>query len=108
MKTVNFRKFIFISIILLALGSGLFWLGEKYNFFRTKSGEPTISDSPTAFVSFSPSVTPTRAPIISVHPSPSPTLRPSPTSLAGVLLEVPFFAQAPFGEWADQIFQDVC
>lgn len=49
-----------------------------------------------------PTAAPTRTPTLTV--APTPTLEP----LKSVLLEVPFTAQAPFGEWNDPRQQDGC
>lgn len=88
-----------LVILILLAGGGLFWLIKNF--------------VPSPTVSFSPSVSTSGAPSPSLAISPAPTftatLTPQPpASPQSILLEVSFFAQAPFGEWSDPIFQDGC
>ena len=109
--TSSFKKSIITILILLALGSGFFWLAKKYNFFRTEGEGLLVSSSPGVSVSYSPSATPAKTSLPSIKPSISSTPRPSliPTPAPqSILLDVPFFAQAPFGEWSDPLFQNAC
>ncbi len=108
---LNIKRIITIILFLLALGGGFFWLAKSSNFFRTE-GEGLISSSaPNAAISFSVSTTPIKTPTPSAKASPTPTPRPSPAPTRApqsILLTVPFFAQAPFGEWANPTFQNAC
>ena len=107
-KKVNIK--IVIILFLLALGSGLFLLDNIFSFFDPKSEQPAINDLPSPLISSPSSATPISSAIISPRSSPTPTPRPSPapTLLASIVLNVSFFAQAPFGEWDNPIFQDGC
>jgi hypothetical protein len=111
MKALVYKKSLFVIFILLALGGGFFWLAKKYNFFRIEREELISNGTPNPTIVFSPSTTPIKTPTPSVKASPTPTPRPSSVTSGApqnILLSVPFFAQAPFGEWDDPIFQDGC
>jgi len=99
----NFKKLI---IIFLILAGGLFLFNLKFNFFKFNNREVTTVQKPglSGSVSWSPSVLPRPSSPISPMPTPRSVAPPAPS----ILLEVPFFAQAPFGEWADPIFQNAC
>ena len=107
----TFKK-ILIFLTLLAGVAGLFWLGSKFNIFQAESENLVITRSPLASPSFSPSASPTKTPVPSATPSatqisPTPTPRPSAPPQR-ILLDVSFFAQAPFGEWNDPTYQNGC
>ncbi|MEX2055113.1 MAG: C39 family peptidase [Candidatus Andersenbacteria bacterium] len=90
-----------IVIIILFVGGAVIVLGQP---------RPAVSPPPIATSIATPVATPAAAtprPSIAVSPSPSPTS--SPISQASkVLLEVPFFVQAPNAEWSNPLFQDGC
>lgn len=110
---IIFKKTLIAVIFLLALIGGLFWMARKYNLFCTEGKGFTQSISPNPSVSFSPSISPANTPSPLNKSLPTQTFSPLPTPMPtalrqSILLNVPFFAQAPFGEWSDPTFQNAC
>lgn len=103
----NFKKLIITFLTLLILAAGVFWFNQ--NFKRS----PAQSDNPLKSQSSSPSFSPSASPALTATPAPTklatpiPTPRPSPPPQS-ILQSVSFFAQAPFGEWSDPIYQNGC
>jgi len=107
---LNLKKFIIFFVIVAVIAVEFFWLAKKFDFFASKSQEPaeaekTSSGSPGEqyFLPNATGVAP--APTPAPEPGAQKPVQPAPKS---ILLEVPFFAQAPFGEWDNPIFQDAC
>jgi hypothetical protein len=104
----NFKKLIIIFLTLLILVAGIFWFNQNFKRSPTQSDNPFKSQSPSPF--FSPS----SSPALTARPAPTksatPTLTPIPSSPSpqSILLDVAFFAQAPFGEWNDPTYQNGC
>ena len=109
--TLRFRKLGKIFFILIILGIGLFWLNSRFDIFGGQSqdlaAQNPVSPSPAPFIGApsNPTTDSSPSPVAFQKPSPSASSPPAPKS---ILLEVPFFAQAPFGEWSDPIFQNAC
>ena len=102
----NIKKIIIFFLTLTILAGGLFLFGKKFHFLRGGSGN--LAQKQEVIFSNSASPSPTAPPDILSIISPTPTPRPSPLSPKSILLDVPFFAQAPFGEWDNPVFQDGC
>lgn len=100
----NLSKVIIFFSILAILTGGFFWLSGKLNFLKSDSKNLAETQKPSASELSSASAM--SSPLGTALPAPKPSLSaPLPK---GILLEVPFFAQAPFGEWNDPIFQNAC
>lgn len=69
--------------------------------------EPTSVSGNGPVKTLNPTTTPTVTPIIS-STTPTPVAKPTPDNQNLVLLNVPFTAQAPFGDWSDPRQQDAC
>lgn len=108
---LNFRKLGKIFFILIILGVGFFWLNSRFDIFGGQSDDLTaqnpISSSPAPFIGAPSPPTPTPAPS-PASPQNASSSAPSQPAPKSILLDVPFFAQAPFGEWSDPIFQNAC
>jgi hypothetical protein len=104
------RKFIIIFLALALIALEFFWIAKKFNFFEPKSQDSAEAQKPSSASPGEPNVLPS-APSAAPAPNPAPEppasepVKPAPKS---ILLSVPFFSQAPFGEWSDLIFQNAC
>jgi hypothetical protein len=104
---LRFKKSGKIFFILIILGVGLFWLNSRFDIFGGQSDDSAtknpVSPSPAPFVG-----APSTPPSTPALPQNAPSSAPSPPAPKSILQVVPFFAQAPFGEWSDPIFQNAC
>lgn len=112
------RKFIvFLAILFIVIG--FLWLAAKFNFFQKETQNLSIApDNSSAQPSANGFATSSTNPNQAVLPSPQAPVSQSPVPQSGnsasapaktsILLDVPFFSQAPFGEWSDPIFQNAC
>jgi len=89
-----------LVIIFLLVVAGVFF--EAYSFQRSLNKEAVITPIPTISPTSKPS--PTEIPIISTTPTPASNL----SNIQLIKLDVPFIAQAPFGEWSDLRQQNAC
>jgi len=105
------KQIIIIVIALALIAVGFFGLNGKFNFLslgkdklagtnESNSSLPSSNNSGAAL----PSSGQAGSQATSSQPA-APKVQPAPTS---ILLSVPFFSQAPFGEWSDPIFQNAC
>ncbi len=86
-------------------------IAKKLNFFEPKSQESAEAQKPSSDSSSEPNVLPSAPPAPTPAPNPAtepPAQEPARVIPKSILLEVPFFSQAPFGEWSDPIFQNAC
>jgi hypothetical protein len=98
------RKIVILisTLLLMTTLVGILYLGQKQrskNDFARSAKLLSITPSATR----TNSITPTQTKSIS-----KPTATNKPNQPTTVLLEVPFAAQAPFGEWSDPRQQDGC
>jgi len=115
-RNFGIKKIIIIVIALAILAAGLFGLNSKFKFLSlgkddlAGANEP-VSSSPSSSNSGNSSgaaLLPSEqagSPAAPSQPVNSEPVRVIPKS---ILLQVPFFSQAPFGEWSNPIFQNAC
>jgi hypothetical protein len=107
LKKLNLKKFIIILVIVAVIAVEFFWLAKKFDYFGGSSGDLTAENQNT-----SPSIsTPSGSSPNNGTATPSSsqnTSSPSQTLPKSILQTVPFFSQAPFGEWDDPMFQNAC
>lgn len=106
-RNFGIKQIIIIVISLVIIAVGLLGLNGKFKFLSlgkddlAGTNEPVPPSSPS---NNSGAALPPSGQATSFEPIKEPT-QPAPKS---TLLSVPFFSQAPFGEWSDPIFQNAC
>ena len=107
LKKLNLKKLIIFIVIVAVIAVEFFWLAKKFDFFAPKSQDQAEAQKPAPDSStWSSGTLPgTPEPNSAGEPSPSEPAQSTPKS---ILQTVPFFSQAPFGEWEDPIFQNAC
>jgi hypothetical protein len=120
---LNLKKSIILIVVLAIIAAEFFWIARKLDFFGEPGSNIAADPVPNQFGSRADNPAPPGIP--PYIPSPSNPAASSPSSVpaapanssssapsAGlpksILLSVPFFAQAPFGEWSNPIFQNAC
>jgi len=109
---LNLKKSIIFIVILAILAVGFFGLNKKFNFLHLNEEDlpaqnPGSSDS-SPYIPGSLNPGTGNGTKTSSSSPPASTSAPTQTLPKSILLSVPFFAQAPFGEWSDPIFQNAC
>ena len=115
-RNFGIKKIVIIVISLAIIAVGLLGLNGKFNFLSLSKDDlagtnESDSSSPSSNNSSNNSgaALPSSGQAGSLATSSSPAnLEPSQPAPKSILLSVPFFSQAPFGEWSDPIFQNAC
>jgi hypothetical protein len=108
----RYRKLAIFFVVLIILAVGFFGLNKKFNFVYLGQGDSLANEPPSSYQSF-PGVSSNSGATLPdgsqpSSPNSSPTNNPPVSMAKSILLTVPFFSQAPFGEWSDPMYQNAC
>jgi hypothetical protein len=108
----RYRKLAIYFAVLIILAVGFFGLNKKFNFVYLGQGDSLANQPPSTYQPFPGVSSNSGATLPAGSPSSSPdsgaTNNPPASPAKSILLAVPFFSQAPFGEWSDILFQNAC
>lgn len=107
----RYRKIAIYFAVLIILAVGFFGLNKKFNFVYLGEGNSLANQPPSSFQSFPGVSSNSGATLPSGSQATSPdsgATNPPASSAKSILLAVPFFSQAPFGEWSDPLYQNAC
>ncbi|OGZ33669.1 MAG: hypothetical protein A2Y98_01915 [Candidatus Portnoybacteria bacterium RBG_19FT_COMBO_36_7] len=108
------QKKTIILIAVLVIGAiAIFGLNKRFGFLpwgeqNSEFAQGTSSDQSDMYLNPSGATLPSSEPSASQTPQVSPSSNPVSQTPKSILQSVPFFAQAPFGEWDDILFQNAC